>query len=179
MTATQATSNKLLTGTLAPSLEVSTLDGTQWLLAEQNPQNYTMVLFYRGWHCPYCQAQLIELDRQLEQFANLGIEAIAISGDTRERAQKSKQDWHLKNVRIGYGLKVEDMRRWGLYISQGAYENEPARFNEPAIFSVNPQGILSLAIVSSTPFARPHFEDLLSGLDYILTNNYPIRGTEL
>lgn len=178
MTTTQITSSKLLTGTLAPSLEVSTLDGKQWRLAEQNPQNYTMILFYRGWHCPFCQAQLTELQGKLEQFANLGIGAIAISGDTPERARQSQQDWNLKKVRIGYGLSAEDMRRWGLYISKGAYENEPAHFNEPAIFLVKPDGILSMAIISTTPFARPHLEDLLSGLDYVLKNNYPIRGTE-
>lgn len=178
MTGTQVTSNKLLTGTLAPGLEVSTLDGQQWRLKDQNPQNYTMVLFYRGLHCPFCQAQLTELDRKLEKFGNLGIEVIAISGDTQEHAQESKQEWHLKNVRIGYGLSVEDMRRWGLYISKGAFKNEPTRFNEPAIFLVNADGTLSMAIISTTPFARTHFEDLLSGLDYILKNNYPIRGTE-
>ena len=178
MTTTKATSTKLLTGTTVPTLEISTLDGQKWRLAEQNPQNYTMVLFYRGLHCPYCKAQLRELDGQLEQFANLGIEAIAISGDTQKRARQSKEDWNLQNVRIGYDLTVEDMRRWGLYISKGAYDNEPAQFNEPAIFFVKPDEILGLAIISTTPFARPHFDDLISGLDYILENNYPIRGTE-
>ncbi len=179
MNATKIASTKLLTGTAVPTLEVSTLDGQTWRLAEQNPQNYTAIVFYRGWHCPFCKAQLIELDRQLEELTNLGVEAIAISGDTEERARQSQQDWHLNNVRLGYGLKVEDMRRWGLYISKGVYADEPARFNEPAIFLVKPDGILVIAIISSIPFARPRFEDLINGLDYILKNNYPIRGTEI
>lgn len=176
--ATQTTSTKLLTGTVAPPLEVSTLDGSQWRLSDRHPQNYTMVLFYRGLHCPICKAQLIELDRKLEQFSQLGIEAIAISGDTQERARESQQDWHLQNLRIGYGLSVEQMRRWGLYISKRAYANEPAYFNEPAIFFVKPDGTLAIAMIQSTPVARPQFDDVLSGLDYILKNNYPTRGTE-
>ena len=179
MSTTQIALTKLLTGKAAPTLFVSTLDGQKWRLAEQNPKHYTAIVFYRGWHCPFCKAQLIELDRKLGEFTNLGIEAIAISGDTQERARQSKQDWNLQNVRLGYGLKVEDMRRWGLYISKGAYENEPARFNEPAIFLVKPDGILAIATISTIPFARPHFDDLINGLDYILKNNYPIRGTEI
>lgn len=178
MITTHSTSIKLLTNTFAPTLEVSTLDGQRWQLTEQNPPNYTLVLFYRGWHCPLCEEQLTELDLKLEEFANLGIEAIAISGDTQERAQQSKQDWHLQNVRIGYGLKIEDMRLWGLYISKSAYENEPAYFNEPAIFLVKPDVTIAIAMINSTPFSRPHWNDLINGLDYSLKNNYPIRGTE-
>ena len=178
MTLTQVTSSKLLTNTPAPILEVPTLDEQLWRLSDRHPQNYTMIVFYRGWHCPICQAQLTELDRYLEQFANLGIEAISISGDTQERVQKSKQNWHLQNIRLGYGLSLEDMRRWGLYISKGAYENEPAYFNEPAIFFVKPDGTIAMAMINSTPFARPPWDDLVSSLNYILANNYPIRGTE-
>lgn len=179
MIATQVSATKLLTGTAAPVLEVLTVEGKSWQLAAQKPENYTMIMFYRGEHCPLCQKQLRELDRKLSQFADLGIEVIAISGDTQERAQKSQEDWHLKNLLLGYGLGVEDMHRWGLYVSKGAYDNEPAQFNEPAIFFVKPDGTLGIAMISSTPFARPHCDDLLSGLDYILKNNYPIRGTEI
>ena len=178
MITTSFTSTKLLTNTPAPTLEVSTLGGQIWRLAEQNPPNYTMVLFYRGWYCPLCKEQLTELDRKLAQFTNLGINAIAISGDTQEQAQQSKQDWQLQNVRIGYGLTLEDMRRWGLYISKGAYQNEPAYFNEPAIFFVKPGGTIAIAMISSSPFARPHWDDLIGDLNYILKNKYPIRGTE-
>lgn len=172
-------STKLLINNPAPVLEVSTLDGRQWRLADQKTQNYTMVLFYRGWHCPFCQRQLTELDRQLERFANLGIEVIAVSSDTQKRALRAKHDWQLQNVLIGYGLSLVDMRRWGLYISKGAYEDEPAIFNEPAVFIVNSSGTLVMAIIGSTPFARPYFDDLIDGLDYIIKNNYPIRGTEV
>lgn len=178
MITTHSTSIKLLTNTPAPTLKVSTLNGQIWQLAEQNSPNHTLVLFYRGWHCPLCKEQLTGLDRKLEEFANLGIEAIAISGDTQKRARQSKQDWHLQNVRIGYGLTREDMRRWGLYISKGAYENEPAYFNEPAIFLVKPDGNVAIAMISSTPFSRPHWDDLINGLDYSFKNDYPIRGTE-
>ena len=36
-----------------PALEVDTLDGP-WSLADQSSENFTMVVFYRGLHCPIC-----------------------------------------------------------------------------------------------------------------------------
>lgn len=170
---------KLLTGKPAPTLEVQTLTGQPWTLSDQKPQHFTMIVFYRGSHCPLCKAQLGDLEQRLEAFKALGLEVIAISGDTLERSQSSQQDWNLQSLTVGYGLTVEAMRTWGLYISKGAYPNEPDFFNEPAIFFVRPDGTLNTALINSTPFGRPHFEDLLGGIDYILKNNYPIRGTEV
>lgn len=169
-------STKLLTGVAAPNLEVTTLDGQKWQLANQKPQNYTAIFFYRGLHCPLCKAQLVELDQKLGQFANLGIEVIAISGDSLERAQKSQHDWELNNLLVGYDLSEEAMRHWGLYLSHGAFENEPELFSEPAIFLIKPCGKIAFSLISNTPFARPRLDDFLGGLDYILQNDYPIRG---
>ena len=44
-----------------PALEVSTLQGS-WALTSQAPDNFTMVVFYRGLHCPLCSKYLAELD---------------------------------------------------------------------------------------------------------------------
>ena len=37
-----------------PSLEFDTVGGSRWSLAAQKPQNFTMLVFYRGLHCPIC-----------------------------------------------------------------------------------------------------------------------------
>lgn len=178
MTEDRVTASKLLTGVPAPQLEVQTLGGQTWRLADSQPENYTLLAFYRGLHCPLCQEQLVGLEKNLGEFAKLGIEVLAISGDSLERARQSQQDWSLQSLQIGYGLSVEDMRAWGLYLSKGAFDNEPPLFNEPAIFLVKPCGEIALAIISTTPFARPRWEDFISGVKYILENNYPTRGTE-
>ncbi|MGF1676370.1 MAG: redoxin domain-containing protein [Rivularia sp. (in: cyanobacteria)] len=178
MTTTQVTSTKLQTGVLAPSLEVETVDGDVWKLADQHPQNYTMILFYRGLHCPICKQQLGELEQRLEKFRKLGVETIAISGDNQDCAQTSKQEWNVAQVPIGYGLSIESMRQWGLYISKGASEKEPPLFNEPALFLIKPDCTVAYAVINSGPFGRPHLSDIASGIDFILKNQYPLRGTE-
>ena len=178
MSTAQVTSTKLQTGVLAPSLEVQTVGGQVWKLADQHPQNYTMILFYRGLHCPICKQQLGELEQRLEEFRKLGVETLAISGDSQDRAQTTQQEWKIPNVTIGYGLSVESMRRWGLYVSKGASEKEPPLFNEPALFLIKPDRTVAYAVINSGPFGRPHLSDVAEGIDFILKNQYPIRGTE-
>ena len=62
MEATKNISPKLVMGHPAPDLVVNTLDDGLWKLADQTPENYTMVVFYRGLHCPVCQQYITELD---------------------------------------------------------------------------------------------------------------------
>jgi peroxiredoxin len=170
-------SQKLTPNQTAPALTVSTVNGQTWTLADQTPPNYTMIVFYRGLHCPICQTYLAELENKLDQFKDLGVESIAISGDNLEKAQTAKQEWGLDKLTIGYGQTVESMRNWGLYISNAAFDYEPEIFAEPGLFLVEPDQTLYYVALNNAPFARPRFEDLLGGLQFVLSKNYPTRGT--
>ncbi len=164
-----------------PELKVATLDGGTWSLSEQSPENFTMVVFYRGLHCPICGRYLRDLDRKIRDFAERGVEVIMISTDTEERARQAKADWKLENIAIGYGLDLDAARAWGLYVSGGIGKTsigveEPALFNEPGLFMVRPDGTLYFGTVQTMPFARPNFGEILQALDFVLAKNYPARG---
>jgi peroxiredoxin len=58
---------KLLTGIQVPELEVKTLDGKLWQLSEQKPQNFTLIIFYRGWFCPICHSYLGVAEKETKQ----------------------------------------------------------------------------------------------------------------
>lgn len=178
-TLTTKTAIRLVPGNVAPSLEVTTVGGETWKLWESNPRNYTMVVFYRGLHCPLCAEYLRDLESKLDRFIQLGIEAIAISGDSEERAEASKEKWSLSKLRLGYDLTRKAMQQWGLYVSKGELSEEPDYFNEPGLFLIQPDGILFFAAVNNAPYGRPDLNTLLSGLDYVLNHNYPLRGTEV
>lgn len=159
----------------APELSFKTLDG-DWNLAAQQPEQFSLILFYRGLHCPICKAQLRDLDRKLGDFEALGVEVVAVSGDIRERAEQARSDWSLENLDIGYGVSEETAREWGLYISEGIKEGEPERFFEPGLFLVRPGGELFGAAIQSMPFTRPSFSELLGAIGFIKENDYPARG---
>ena len=163
-----------------PALEVETLEGP-WSLADQNPDNFTMVVFYRGLHCPICTKYIGELDRLKDDFAEIGVSVLALSTDTQARAEQARQDWELSNLNLGYGVSVEQCRDWGLHRSASRGKTsvgieEPAEFNEPGIFIVRPDNTLYWAQVSTMPFARPHFREIIGGLKFALEKGYPARG---
>jgi len=160
----------------ALDLKVKTVNGKTWTLSDQNPRAFTMIVFYRGLHCPVCKTYLKDLEGKVDEFRKRGMEVIAISGDDETRAKSAKDEWELKQLTLGHGLDVESMRQWGLYISKSIKESEPSIFCEPGVFWVRPNGELYSAIINSMPFGRPSFTDLLSTLDWVLENKYPARG---
>jgi peroxiredoxin len=159
-----------------PDLQVETLDAGSWRLADQTPRHFTMLVFYRGLHCPICKSYLRDLNGKIPEFTARGVEAIAISCDDRERAERTKREWGLDRLRIGYGLTIPKAREWGLFISRGIKEGEPAEFSEPGLFLVKPDGTLYASAVNSMPFSRPTFADVLNAVDFVTRNNYPARG---
>lgn len=164
-------------GEKVPQLEVNILNGKLWKLEDDTFPNLKMIVFYRGLHCPICKNYIGELDKKIGEFAQLNVDIIAISGDTEEKAKMTKATWGLKDLTIGYNLPVESMESWGLYVSKGVFSSEPALFNEPGIFLVKEDRSLFFAGVNNAPFARPPLNDLISGIKYVTTNNYPVRGT--
>jgi peroxiredoxin len=164
-----------------PALKLSLAGGGSFDLAAETPQHFTLIVFYRGLHCPICKAQLRDLEAKLAQFEKRGVGVIAASSDTKDRAEKARAEWGLANLRVGYGLDLSVARSWGLYISSGrgmtsAGVEEPPLFSEPALYLVRADGTLYFGSVQTMPFARPHFADILSAIDYVLAKNYPARG---
>lgn len=165
----------------SPSLEFDTVDGARWRLADQKPKNFSMIVFYRGLHCPVCRKYTSELNGMIGEFEKRGVSTVVTSTDDQERARRAKMQWGLPNVTIGYGVTIEKAREWGLYISSGrgatsAGVEEPALFAEPGLFLVRPDGALYWASVSTMPFARPHFGEIAAAVDFVVSKNYPARG---
>jgi peroxiredoxin len=164
-----------------PTLMVWLAGGGVFELATEPATTFTLIVFYRGRHCPVCRSYLRSLEEHLEQFSQRGVTVVAVSTDTVERAEAAKADWNLARLRIGYGLTLSDARRWGLFVSASRGKTslgieEPALFPEPGLFLVRPDGTLFFSSVQSMPFARPRFDDILGAIDYVLKNDYPPRG---
>lgn len=162
----------------APDLELAVVGGDTFRLSDRSPELFTMLVFNRGLHCPVCQAQLSELDRRFDELAERGIEVVSVSGENEERATRMRDEWSIGKVPLSYGLSEAQMREWGLFVSHGLDDNEPAVFNEPALFLISPDGNVYYEALLSMPVGRPSIDDLLGGIDYWTANDYPARGGE-
>lgn len=164
-----------------PELKVETLASGSFDLLKDGAEFATLVVFYRGLHCPICANYLKELGRLTSDFAEKGVKTIAISSDDEARTRQMAEKVGHPELRFGYSLPLEVARNWGLYISTSRGTTsigieEPALFSEPGVFLVKPDGTLYFASVQTMPFVRPHFSEMVGALDFVQKNDYPARG---
>ena len=165
-------------GRPAPALELPLVGGGTFRLAGRAPKLFTMLVFNRGLHCPLCRAQLTELNRRFDELAELGIDVVSVSGETEARATRMRDEWGLDRVPLAFGLSEAQMREWGLFVSRGIADDEPAVFNEPALFLIDPHAVIYYESILSMPAGRPRLDDLLGGIKYWTAHDYPARGGE-
>ncbi len=172
---------KLAAGDKFPEIKVKTLNGEEVTLGvPKNGATWQMVVVYRGKHCPLCTKYLAAIADMKEDFLKAGVDIIAVSTDTEEKAKAQALDKLGLTFEVGYDLTIEQMIELGVYISNPRSPQETDRpFAEPGLFVVNEDFNLHVVDISNNPFVRPELNALLSGLNWIRdpSNNYPIRGT--
>lgn len=170
-------SGKLTPNVQAPALKLPLVGGGTFDLRAESPENFTMVLFYRGLHCPVCKNYVGGLAAMLDEFEAAGFSVVVVSMNDKALAEKAAEDWGLGRTRVAYDLTVQDAKNWGLWISKAFKDVEADIFTEPGLFWVRPDGRLYLADISNSPWARPDLKFLLSKVGYLLETNFPARGT--
>lgn len=170
-------SQKLTPDTQAPDLKLPLVGGGTFDLSEESPETFTMVLFYRGYHCPVCKNYLNGLLEVLKDYDAAGFSTVVVSMNDEALASKTVEEWGLGALRVAHSLSLEQAKDWGLWISKAFKDVEADIFTEPGLFWVRPDGKLYLADISNMPWARPDLKMLVSKVGYALENNYPARGT--
>ncbi len=160
----------------APPLEVKLVDGSAWRLSDAKPVAFEMIVVYRGLHCPVCKGYLGELEAKLPEFTKRGVDVIAVSADSRERAERAKTEWGLNNLQVGCELSIDNAREWELFVSKAIRDGEPPEFTEPGLFLVKPDGTLFFASRGNLPWGRPPLDQMLRAVDVATERKMPARG---
>lgn len=80
----------LLNGQYIPSnIEVTTVKGNKLPLGQVLNNKKTILFFYRGGWCPFCNTQMGQLKQIESQLNKLGFQLIGISTDNEQDLQKS------------------------------------------------------------------------------------------
>ena len=168
-------SEKLPAGSDLPQLRLPAVGGGETVLGGKR-EGWQAIFVYRGLHCPICKAYLGKVEAKLAEFAELGAEVVAVSGDPKEKAEAFAKEVGL-TMPVGYDLSVAQMRELGLYISSPRSDAETDRpFPEPALFVTTPEGKLQIVEIANAPFVRPELDWVVRGLK-LGKDGYPIRGT--
>jgi peroxiredoxin len=139
-------------------------------------ERWSALFVYRGRHCPRCKKFLNKLNAVLPEWMAV-MDVMVVSADTLEKAQADKAEFGW-DFDLCYGMTEDQMHALGLYVSDPLSEAETtARFAEPGMFAMRPNGELMLVDISNGPAARPDLEELLDGMKFNISNDRPVRGT--
>ncbi len=173
------TDTKLTAGQKFPETIVSLVAGGEVTLgkSDSNVDRWQLVIVYRGKHCPICMRYLAQLEGLKNDFEAAGVDVVAVSGDGIEKASAVADENNL-TFPVGYDLSVNQMKTFGLYISDPRSPKETDQpFPEPGLFVLRPDGTIQIIDISNAPFSRPELGAILRGIRFIRENDYPIRGT--
>ena len=82
-------------GQPAPGASVFDIEGNPVVLGELVAQGPTLLVFYRGGWCPYCNHQMHELTQAWDGFQDRSITPIAISVDRADESAKTQASWEI------------------------------------------------------------------------------------
>lgn len=167
--------NKMKAGAPFPAMSWDAVGGGK--VDPSNESGWRMLIVYRGKHCPLCKTYLDTLNEMLAEFATAHVSVAVVSADPKEKAEPQARElgWTFP---VGYGMTPAQMRELGLYVSDPRSADETDRqFAEPAVFVISPEGKVQIVDISNAPFARPDLKSLLKGVQFVMSKNYPVRGT--
>ncbi|MFN3472581.1 MAG: redoxin domain-containing protein [Blastomonas sp.] len=162
-----------------PPFQAQMLEGGTWKLSEQRPENFVMIVVYRGYQCPLCKLHLTSLNDHIDTLERLGIEAFVVSAERREQVERARHDWGLTKLSMGYGLDPVMGHQWGLYVSQRVAEGgtEAELFFEPGLFLIRGDDqTLYYTSIQNMPFGRPDWTEFTRLMGHIAGTDHLARG---
>lgn len=167
----------LLNGQTIPFTTLKNADGAPISLQALTMQKPTVVLFYRGGWCPYCNRQLAELKDIEDDLVKLGYQVLAISPESPAKLQEQKletefavtllSDESLQTIRqfgVGFYVPAETKltykSKWDIQLTD-ELGSDRAVLPAPAVFIVDKSGLIKFNYVNPNYKVRLSAELLL------------------
>ncbi|WP_037501038.1 peroxiredoxin family protein [Solirubrobacter soli] len=125
------------------------------------PGEYTVVLFYRGSWCPYCNAQLRAFERAQDKLAEVGAHVVALSIDD-EATTQATIDRHGLSFPVGHSADARALAQ-----ATGAVVNPDAGYVESTGFVVGPEGKVLVGVYSTNAIGRLVPDDVIGFIRYV------------
>ncbi len=166
----------LLNGQVAPKTTLKMADGSPVSLQALTMQKPSIVLFYRGGWCPYCNEQLAQLKDIEKDLVDMGYQILAISPESPERLQEQKleteflvtllSDDKLDTIRefgVGFYLDTVTELKYKTYgINLTKDESGNSVLPAPSIFMLNKKGQVLFSYVNPDFKVRPSADLVLA-----------------
>jgi peroxiredoxin len=147
----------LLISEKIPSAILKSTDGSTVDLAKMLASQKTILVFYRGGWCPYCNMHLAALNDSEKELLSLGYQIIAISPDSpkslKATDEKDKINYTLLSdsdgslsKAIGIAYQVPD--NYKSIIAEGSEGSNTTFLPVPSVFVVDKEGTIQFEYIS-------------------------------
>lgn len=175
--ATPEAAKPIAVGTKAPNAKVQTIDGTATTLKKVIMGKPTVLIFYRGGWCPFCNAHLSELAQVEKDIQAKGYQIVAVTPDTpanvKETMTKDKLDYTLLSdtkaeslMAYGVAFKLDDTtfntykEKYGLDLEKRSGETHHI-LPVPSVFVIGADGKVKFV------HSNPDYKVRMKGADLV------------
>ncbi|MDX1943067.1 MAG: peroxiredoxin-like family protein [Saprospiraceae bacterium] len=155
----------LLIGETIPNEQVTTSDGKTVAFHDLIKEKPTVLIFYRGGWCPYCNTHLAEIGQAEAEILQLGYQIIAVSPDDVKHLQatdeKNKVNYQLVSdgkgllaTATGIAFKAPD--RYGKMLAEYSDSANPGYLPVPTLMVLNTKGEILFEYI------RPEYKSRIS-----------------
>ncbi|MGE3975905.1 MAG: peroxiredoxin-like family protein [Bdellovibrionales bacterium] len=160
----------VLVGTMSPDIKVRNPSGEEVDLSKVLAGRPSLLIFYRGGWCPYCNLQLSSLQKIEKDIRKLGVQIIAVSPDRPEELIKSVAKHVLNYILIsdsdmnaakafGIAYRVDDetvekYKNYKIDLEASSGQNHHG-LPVPSLFAIARDGTIAFSYVNPNYKMRP------------------------
>ena len=169
----------ILVGENLPDGIVTSLDKEKVSIHKLIDKKPTVIVFYRGGWCPYCNSQLGGLNEIQQEIKALGFQVLAISPDKvlNQKEMKSKEDLkytllsdskmeYARTLGIAFKVDKKTIKKYkmfGINLEKASGESH-FQLPAPAVFVVDKKGVIQFSYVNPNYKVRLNPEVLMTVL---------------
>lgn len=177
----------LQVGQKIDSVEIADIHSEPYQIWQAWSDKPALVIFYRGGWCPFCNFQLRELAKEHDQLEAAGLQVVAISADTPDKATMTRAQFDIPfpvlsdpkltvHEAFNVVLLVDDERlEWyenkGLLLKDWSGQ-EHNKVAVASVFIVDQQGRVLFSHAPIDYATRPSIDQLLSATRQLLPDQH-------
>ena len=158
--------DRVRVGAMAPDFVLAEYGGDTFTLSSLRGSRNVVLVFYRGWWCPYCITQLTELRDLLDEDLRRDTDLVVVSIDGEEEIARTFQriardDGQEPDYRFLSDPGSEVIGRYGVLNPNGGRRGA---IPHPAVYVIDKQGVVSWRDVQTDYTIRPSNEAIREAL---------------
>lgn len=163
----------LLIGEKVPDVKIISATGKESALLDLVSTKPTLIVFYRGGWCPYCNLQLSAMNNIKEDMIELGYQIIAIGTDAHSKLQKTVSENKLTyevysdastKISQAFGIAFEASETKKKQLKKTSNDLNPGNLPVPSVFVVDQEGYIQFEYINPNYKVRLKEELLMAVL---------------